>query len=225
MYLYFRLVNLYLLCISTSISVLLTPNAGRNLNFLCFFMRFARFWCKNNLKLCQQKIILAYSQAIEGLIGLRVTESQSDRYSRVLSGWNFLCLISINSPTRFTRRGINFYLPSLPHFPSLLHRNLAKTFKKTQRDFDKHSVRAAPKCWSKYTKFAIIINFFVEHTSKVSIKENVIKPFISSQPLIRGPQLLPEHSLRLLPKKWNLITSCSELRCIQSQIWHIVDEE
>ena len=41
--------------------------------------------------------------------GLLATESQS--YSRVLRiqvGENFLCLISINSPTRFARRGINY---------------------------------------------------------------------------------------------------------------------
>ena len=42
-------------------------------------------------------------------IGHRVTESQSDRHSRVLStrvGEIFLCLISINSNTRFTHRRI-----------------------------------------------------------------------------------------------------------------------
>ena len=39
----------------------------------------------------------------------RVTESQSNRHPRVLSirvGEKFFCLISINSPTRFARRGI-----------------------------------------------------------------------------------------------------------------------
>ena len=39
----------------------------------------------------------------------RVTESQSHRHPRVLSirvGEIFLCLISINSPTRFAHRGI-----------------------------------------------------------------------------------------------------------------------
>ena len=39
----------------------------------------------------------------------RVTELQSDKHPRVLSvrvGEIFLCLISINSPTRFARRGI-----------------------------------------------------------------------------------------------------------------------
>ena len=41
----------------------------------------------------------------------RVTEWQSDKHSRVLSIWVgeiFLCLISINSPTRFARRGIKY---------------------------------------------------------------------------------------------------------------------
>ena len=47
------------------------------------------------------------------IIGDRVTESQSDRHSRVPSirvGEIFLCLISINSPTRFARRGITFFV-------------------------------------------------------------------------------------------------------------------
>ena len=44
-------------------------------------------------------------------IGHRVTESQSYRHPRVLSirvGEIFLCLISINSPTRFARSGIKW---------------------------------------------------------------------------------------------------------------------
>ena len=39
----------------------------------------------------------------------RVTESQSDRRPRVQVGEIFLCLISINSPTRFARRGITLF--------------------------------------------------------------------------------------------------------------------
>ena len=47
--------------------------------------------------------------AAEMIWGLLATESQSDRHPRVLSmrvGEIFWCLISINSPTRFARRGI-----------------------------------------------------------------------------------------------------------------------
>ena len=39
---------------------------------------------------------------------LLASESQRDRHpsNQYTGGWNFLCLISINSPTRFARRGI-----------------------------------------------------------------------------------------------------------------------
>ena len=41
----------------------------------------------------------------------RVTESQSHATSTPYTGgWNFLCPFSINSPTRFARRGINLRL-------------------------------------------------------------------------------------------------------------------
>ena len=44
------------------------------------------------------------------IIGYRVTELQSHRHPRVFSipvGEIFLCLTSINFPTRFARKGIN----------------------------------------------------------------------------------------------------------------------
>ena len=44
--------------------------------------------------------------------GFLASESQSDRHPKVLSirvGEILLCLISINSPTHFARRGINFW--------------------------------------------------------------------------------------------------------------------
>ena len=54
------------------------------------------------------------------LIGHQVTEWQTPKGSQHTGGWNFLCLISISSPTRFACRGIILDRPQDDQWHDLL---------------------------------------------------------------------------------------------------------